>query len=445
MRASLISALLAVCSALSVLAQPGRAGQPPPVLTLRDQAALQNRWLASRFESVLPQVMRREQIDMWVVICREHNEGPVYPTLVPAPSLFAWRLTMLVFFDRGAAGIEKLIVNPYGSGDLHKAFADFYTPAFEPATATPWQRLATIIKARNPKKIAVDESETFAFADGMTATHKALLMKALGPELAARIAPAERLTVGWLERRSAEELQFYPAIVALNHAIVAEAFSRKVITPGVTTLDDLAWWVRERIADLKLGTWFQPMFYITRAASSPGKNPRVVEAGDMLRCDIGITYLGLTADIQQVAYVPREGETDAPKGLRDALSAANRLQDILVSEMRPGLPGNQVLASALSKARSAGLVPRIYSHPLGYHGHAAGSRIGLPDMQDGVPGMGDYPVYADVCWAIELSVRARVPEWGGQEITMAVEEDAALTTTGVSFLDGRQTRFHLVK
>ena len=437
--------MLLASRALPGIAQPAPSALAPQVLTLRDQAALQNRWLAARFESILPEVMRREQIDMWVVICREHNEDPIYTTLVPAPSLFAWRLTMLVFFDRGAEGIEKLIVNPYGSGDLHKAFADFYTPAFEPAGATPWQRLAGIIKARNPKKIAVDESETFAFADGLTATHKALLMKALDSDLARRVVPATRLAVGWLERRSADELAFYSKIVALNHAIVAEAFSRKVITPGVTTIDDLAWWVRERIAELKLGTWFQPMFYITRPASSPARNPRVIEPGDMLRCDIGITYLGLTADIQQVAYVPRQGETDAPKGLRDALAAANRLQDILVTEMKPGMTGNAVLAAALAKARSEGLVPRIYSHPLGYHGHAAGSRIGLPDMQDGVAGMGDYPVYPDVCWAIELSVRARIPEWGGQEVTMAVEEDAAFTAKGVSFLDGRQTRFHLVR
>jgi Xaa-Pro aminopeptidase len=440
----LAAAAVLVLPAPTPLAQAAGPAPAPQVLTLREQAALQNRWLAARLATALPEVMRREQIDMWVVICREHNEDPVYTTLVPAPSLFAWRLTMLVFFDRGPAGVERLIVNPYGSGDLHKAFADFYTPAFEPADLTPWQRLATIIKVRNPKVIAVDESDTFAFADGLTASHKALLTKALEPDLARRIVSASRLAVGWLETRSADELSFYPKIVALNHAIVAEAFSRQVITPGVTTIDDLAWWVRERIAALKLGTWFQPMFYITRPASAAAGNPRVVEPGDMLRCDIGITYLGLTA-IQQVAYVPRDGESDAPRGLREALAAANRLQDVLASEMKPGRSGNATLAAALAAARAQGLVPRIYSHPIGYHGHAAGSRIGLPDMQDGVPGMGEYPVYADVCWAIELSVRARIPEWGGQEITMALEEDAVVSARGVSFLDGRQTRFHLVR
>lgn len=419
-------------------------GAAPPVLSLREQAALQHRWLAERFATVLPEVMRRERVDMWIVVCREHNEDPVYPTLVPAPSLFAWRLTMLVFFDRGAEGIERLILNPYGSGDLHKAFPDFYTPAFEPRALTPWERLAAVVRARNPRTIAIDESDTFAFADGLTASHKARLVNALGPELSRRLVTGGRLAVGWLERRSPAELEFYPRIVALNHAVVAEAFSRSVITPGTTTIDDLAWWVRERIAGMKLDTWFQPMFYITRPAASRAKNPRVVEPGDMVRCDIGITHLGLTADVQQVAYVLRPGERDAPAGLRGALAAGNRLQDIMAAEMKAGATGNAILASALGKARAAGLAARIYSHPIGVHGHAAGSRIGLPDMQDGVPGMGDYPAYPGVCWAIELSVRAPVPEWANQEITMALEEDAVLTEAGVSYLDGRQTRFHLV-
>jgi len=170
-----------------------------------------------------------------------------------------------------------------------------------------------------------------------------------------------------------------------------------------------------------------------------------VERGDLLRCDVGITYMGLTADIQQLAYVLREGESDAPKGLQDGLALANRAQDILVAEMREGRTGNEVLAAALASAKAAGLDARIYSHPIGYHGHGAGSRIGLPDMQGGVPGMGDYPMYADTVWAIELNVRAPVAEWGGQAVVFAVEEDAAFTKAGTSFLDGRQTRLHLVR
>ena len=415
----------------------------PRILPLHDRDVLFNGWLRTRFDTILPEAMRREGIDMWVVICREHNEDPVYTTLVPHPSMFAWRLTMLVFFDRGAAGVERLIVNRYGGGDLHKDFKDFYQAAWEPEEIDSWQRLARIIEARNPKKIAINESVTWAFADGLSAANKTLLMRALKPELAGRLVSAERLVVGWLERRSQAEIDFYPQIVALNHQVVAEAFSRRVITPGVTTIDDLEWRVRERIAELKLETWFPPMFYITRQAST-GPATRVVQRGDLLRCDIGVTYLGVNSDIQQVAYVLRDGESDAPQGLKDALATGNRLQDLLISEMKAGSTGNAVLASALHKAKAAGMASKIYSHPIGTHGHAAGPRIGLPDMQDGVPGMGEYTLFVDTCWAIELGVRVVIPEWDNQEIQMALEEDAVFGAKGTSFLDGRQTTLHLI-
>jgi hypothetical protein len=415
-----------------------------PILSQKERTELYNRWLGVRFEKILPALMRREKIDMWVVICREHAEDPVYWSLVPYPSMFAWRLTMFVF-SLGENGLECLSINRYGGGDLHREFAAIYKPAWEPEAIDPWQRLAQVIRARNPNKIAVNESKSFAFADGLTAENKTRLVQALSPEHAARLVSSERLAVGWLETRTAEELAFYPRIVALNHQIVREAFSRRAITPGTTTIDDLAWWVRERLAELKLATWFQPMFYITRPGPSDPAKSRVILPGDMLRCDVGVTYMSLQADIQEIAYVLRDGETEAPKGLRDALALGNRLQDILAGEFKENRMGNEILAAALKKAKAEGLVPRIYSHPLGYHGHGAGPRIGLPDMQDGVPGMGDYPLYPDTVYAIELGVQAKVPEWDNMTIQMALEQDASFTARGVSFLDGRQTRIILIK
>jgi hypothetical protein len=439
----LLTGLALLCALLGSLW--AQSAKTPSVLSARERAQLFNSWLKIRFDGMLPAIMRREKIDMWVVICREHNEDPVYATLVPYPSMFAWRLTMFVYFDKGPAGLERLTVNRYGGGDLHKEFADYYQPAWDPENIDPWQRLAQIIRTRNPKKIAINESETWACADGLSAANKSQLVRALGPDYAGRLVSAERLVVGWLERRTPEELAFYPQIVALNHQIAAEAFSSKVITPGVTTIDDLAWWVRDRIAGLKLATWFQPMFYITRPRGGPEQDSRTIQRGDMLRCDMGVTYLSLNSDIQEVAYVLRENESSAPQGLQDALSRGNRLQDILAGELKEGRTGNEILAAALQRARAEGLNPRIYSHPLGYNGHAAGPRIGLPDMQGGVPGMGDYPLFADTCWAIELSVSAAIPEWHNQEIQMALEQDAAFTARGTNFLDGRQTRFHLIR
>lgn len=443
--ATRVCALLFGLAALAAACGRAPAGPAAPrILDHVERDALRNRWLTQRFEMVLPAVMRAAGADMWIVICREHAEDPVYTTLVPHPSHFAWRLTMFVFTDRGAAGVERLTVNRYGSGDLHKAFADYYQAAWEPEALDPWTRLAAIVRERNPTRIAINESDTFAFADGLSASLKARLVAALGPDLAGRLVSSDRVAVGWLETRTPDELAFYEQLVALTHGLAAEALSSRVITPGQTTIDDLQAWVRRRLAALDLDTWFLPMFYITRHAEA-GPPTRVVERGDLVRCDIGITYAGLNSDIQEVAYVLRDGEAEAPAGLVEGLARGNRLQDILTSEFRAGRTGNDVLAAALARARAEGLVPRIYSHPIGYHGHAAGSRIGLPDMQNGVPGMGDYPLTLDTAWAIELGVRVPVPEWGGQEVQIALEQDAAFAAAGVRYLDGRQTRLHLIR
>ena len=452
---------LALGSALAACRAPSAGSGTQPFLPgLRERAALYNGWLAERFERVLPEVMRREGIDMWVVVCREHAEDPVYPTLVPYPNMFAWRLTMLLFFDRGgAAGVERIAVNPYGSGDFNREIGDHYRPGWVDPAEDPWARLARLVRERDPKRIAIDESKVFAFADGLSATLKERLAAALGPELAGRLVSAERLAVGWLEKRVPAELAFYARLAALNRRVAAEAFSRAVIEPGVTTIDDLAWWTRERFAALGVEAWFQPIFYILRppegtageaaggasAAASGEADRRVVRPGDVLRCDIGFAALGLTTDLQEVAYVLREGETDAPAGWREALSLGNRLQDILAAEFREGRTGNETLAAALAAARAEGLEARIYSHPLNRYGHGAGSRVGLPDMQGGVPGMGDYPLHIDTCWAIELGVAAVVPEWGGQKVQLALEQSAVFTAAGVAYPAGRQTTFRLIR
>jgi Xaa-Pro aminopeptidase len=404
---------------------------------MKDRAAVVDNWLKIRLERVLPEIMRRENFDMWLVICREYNEDPVYLTLVPFTSLAARRLTMLVFYDRGEQGIECLAVSRYG-------IRGFYEAVWNPEEMDQWDCLAKVIKDRNPKRIGINESEHFAFGDGLSAYLKKRLVKALGPEYSSRLQPAERLAVGWLETRTPEELEVYPQIVSIAHQIIAEAFSNRVITPGITTTQDVVWWMRERYRELRLTTWFQPSVSIQRSKDSPYTG-NVIHRGDLLHCDIGIIYLRHNTDTQEHAYVLREGEQDCPHGLKDALKLGNRLQDILMAEFKEGRTGNEILTAALAKAKAEGLKAQIYTHPLGYHGHGAGPTIGLWDRQDGVPGKGDYPLFYDTCYAIEINIKRSLPEWGGQEIRIALEQDAAFTKTGIYFLDGRQTRFHLIK
>lgn len=413
-------------------------GQRPDILTLRDQAAVYNAWLEYRLDHVLPELMRQEGIDMWLVICRENNEDPVFFSLVPFNNLYASRTSMLVFFDRGAEGIERMTVSRAGIGKIYKS-------VWEPERVEQWARLAQIVKERNPKRIGIDMSDTFNYADGLTATLEKKLMASLPPEVAPRVQSAERLAIRWLERRSAPELETYPHIVSIAHAIIAEAFSPAVITPGVTTTDDVVWWMRERTRQLGMTNWFHPTVDIQRPKDSPYTDSPVIHRGDFLHCDFGIVYLRLCTDTQEVAYVLKEGETDAPRGLKDGLAQGNRLQDIEIAEMKAGRTGNQVLASALARAKAEGLRPSIYTHPLGLHGHAAGTNIGMWDMQNGVPGIGDFPFSDDTVHSIELNVTAAVPEWGGLDIRFPLEQDAVLTSAGVRFLDGRQTALHLIR
>ncbi len=415
-------------------AQPAR----PVIFTLREQAAVYNAWLKTRLDRILPELMRQEGFDMWLVICRENNEDPVFFSLVPFTNLYASRTSMLVFFDKGAEGVERLTVSRAGIGGLYKS-------VWEPEKIDQWQRLAQIIKERNPKKIGIDESDTFNYGDGLSASLKKKLVASLPPEYVSRLQSAERLAIRWLERRSIEELEVYPQIVGIAHGIIAEAFSPRVVTPGVTTSDDVAWWMRERTRELGMTNWFQTSVSIQRTKDTPYKDSNVIHRGDLLHCDFGIVYMKLCTDTQQNAYVLKDGETEAPKGLRDAMAQGNRLQDIVMSEMRTGRTGNDILLASLARAKADGLKPSIYCHPLGVHGHAAGPIVGLWDQQGGVPGLGDFPLFEDTVHSIELNVRANVPEWGGQEVQMALEQDAAFTKAGARFLDRRQTELILIK
>jgi Xaa-Pro aminopeptidase len=425
----------------AAVVESGGAGSQlgmPAVLTLREQAAVYDGWLQTRLDRILPELMRQEGFDMWLVICRENNEDPVYFTLVPFTTLYASRTQMLVFFDKGPEGIERLTVTRAGIGGLYKS-------VWDPDKIDQWARLAEIVKERNPKKIGINESETFHYGDGLTAALKKKLVASLPAEFASRLQSSERLALRLLEQRSAQELETYPQIVAIAHQIIAEAFSRDVITPGVTTTEEVVWWMRERTRALGMTNWFQPSVSIQRPKDSPFKDTNVIHRGDMLHCDFGIVYLMLCTDTQELAYVLKDGETDAPKGLKDGLAQGNRLQDIHLAEMKAGRTGNQILAAALTRAKADGLKPSVYTHPLGIHGHAAGPTIGLWDQQGGVPGRGDYQLYENTVHSIELNVRANVPEWSNQEVTFALEQDAAFAKAGAAFLDKRQTAMHLIK
>jgi Xaa-Pro aminopeptidase len=412
-----------------------QADDPPAILALRYRKPVMDGWVKLRLERLVPEAMRRYGFDMWLVIGNENVEDPVFRQLVPEDPWAVRRLGILVFYDRGAAGVERLLIAHHEK--------ELYKKDWDQFNETQWQALARIIKARNPKRIGIDQAVKIPYGDGLTAGLKQKLVAAIGPVYAARLAPAEDLAVAVLERRLPEELPLYDRVVAITHAIVREGFSSAVITPDVTTLDDLDWWFNQKVVDLGLERWFFNDTTLIRQNNPP--LDRVIRRGDVVHCDIGLKYLGLNSDIQELAYVLREGETTAPAGLQEALRRGNRMQDILVAEFREGRLGNEVQAAALQKGRAEGLQPRIYTHPIGLHGHAAGAFVGLPDYQEGVPEKGEYPVHLETAYSIELSVKTPIPEWNGQEVVFSLEQNAFISSSGARFLDGRQTSLHLVR
>ena len=445
------AACLSLAAAL-VGAGAVRAAEPSPsVPPLREQDAIRQAWLKKRLDQVLPALLRKHRISMWIVANREYNEDPVFLSLV-SPSLFAARRrTILVFTDRGPEkGVERLALGGGSNGGLYTVYRDPDLETRELWGRAQWALLRKLVDERKPATIALDISHTHAFSDGLSAGEREQLEAALGP-WTSRIVRAEELPLEYLEIRVPEMVPAYRNLMRIAHRLMARAFSNEVITPAKTTTADVEWWLRQSVNDLGLKEWFAPTVDVQRRGAKPRaivgeRGDVVIQRGDHLHVDFGIHALGLATDTQHVGYVLRDGETDAPAGLRRALDNSNRLQDLLLERLRPGRTGNEVLADTLAAAKKAGLTATVYTHPIGDHGHGAGPLIGLWDRQEGVPGRGDVKVLPSTWFSIELEATTPVPEWDGQAVRSAQEEEAMLDESGkVSWVLERQTKYLLVK
>ena len=435
-----------------------------PFGDLRSQAAEQQRWLDERMTTVLPALMKKHGVEMWVVPMREYNEDPVFSAMVSATTFAARRRTIYVFYDPCAAArgmctkpVEKLALGGTSQGGVFTAIRSS-KPASGPAGGQvqaqaelwgdeQWQVLKREIEKRNPRTIGIDVSTVFAFNDGLSSGERDGMNKALGPKWTARMRPAGDLALDFIATRLPAETERYRDLQRVVWGIIDTAFSSVVITPGVTRTDDVVWWMRQKVNDLGLGTWFHPSVEVQRRGVTDeqlGENP-IIQKGDVLHCDFGITALRLNTDTQHMGYVLRDGETDVPAGLKRALASSNALQDIVMAEIRPGRTGNEILVAARAKMKAAGIDGTVYSHPIGLHGHGAGPLIGLWDYQDGVPGRGDATVIPSMWFSIELQATTSVPEWGNQPVRSAQEEDAVVGPDGrIGWAYQRQTSFHLV-
>jgi Xaa-Pro aminopeptidase len=456
LRRPLRSVLLLLVPPILMTASPAPA-QERPLGTLREQAEVRQEWLRLRLERVLPRLMREHDVQMWIMPMREYNEDPVFGALVSPTTMAARRRTIYVFHDHGAErGVERIAIGGTSQGGLYEVVRDPAAAigtagttrrAAEPFGPDQWRLLTPIVESRDPRTIAVNISHTHAFSDGLTAGEWEQLRDALGERFAARVVRAELLPLEYLEERLPEMLPTYRRMQELVHQIIGTAFSNEVITPGVTRTQDVVWWMRQRVNDLGFGDWFQPSVSVQRRGVEMGDsaNP-VIRRGDVLHTDFGIQVYGLATDTQHMGYVLLDGETEPPAGIRRALANSNRLQDIHLEEMVPGRTGNDVLARILARMREEGINGTVYTHPIGDHGHGAGPLIGLWDRQEGVPGRGDVAIRPNTWFSIELQATTPVPEWDGQLVRSAQEEEAYVAADGTRhWVIGRQSAFHLVR
>ena len=414
------------------------------ILPLKERARVMEEIQHHRFTELLPELMKAHKIDAWVLITREYNEDPVVKTMLPPTWLNARRRTILVFtLDPKTGVVSRAAITRYPFGKL--------IPSVWKKEEQPNQMKALVdyLRQKNPKNIGINTSENYGIVDGLAQTDYRLFEEALSSTLKKRLVSAEPLATAWIETRTAREMMVYNQLVEITHNIIAEAFSTKVITPGVTTTDDVVWWLREKVSALGLKTWFHPTIDVQRTGNSDlyafdGKSKfDVIQPGDLVHCDFGITYLGLNTDCQELAYVLRREETKAPKELEDALADGNRVQDLFTDRFKTGRTGNETLAMALEAGRAEGLRPQIYTHPLGLYGHSAGTTFGMWDSQEGVPGSGDWPLHENTVYAIELNTKVYIEAWE-KDIRIMLEEAGYFGPNGFAYVNKRQTKLYLI-
>ena len=430
----------------SLSSQTSKREPLPKLLPVREQQLVRESWLKKRLDTMLLPMMRQQKIDMWIVVNEEFHADPVTAYIAP-PLPYAGRREFFIFADRGGDKLDRVALVRYGEEHL-KYFFEVLTPPGAEIAST----LRRIVEERKPKTIALNMGGTRGATNGLTHDSYKYLSDTLGQDYASRFVPAAPLIVEYMDTRLPEELEHYRTAVALTDLLTQRAFSNEVITPGKTTAGDVRFWFLQQINNLGLDTWFQADLRIQRHNQQTGKTLQfldvadesaVIQRGDVIHIDCGLNYLGLSTDWQKMGYVLQPGEKDAPEGLQKALANTNRLQDALFTHIKPGAKGFEVYDATMSDMKTMGIEAMIYSHSVGTQGHALGASV---DFRRPVAGAPVEPPFREGSYtSIELNTSTAVPEWGGQKVTIMMEDDAYLTRDGMKWFRPRQTAFYLIR
>jgi Xaa-Pro aminopeptidase len=398
-----------------------------------------------KFDHILPEAMRENGIDMWIVAQKEGHDDPLAPLLGGG---YTGSIGYYIFTDKGGDHIERATL---GITDHHRTVCGAYDI---PDGETD---LLKFVTARNPKKIGINMSAEMGMADGLTHMIREHMVKTLGPQFASRLVGAEKLVSDFSSRRTASEIVAFGEAGEIGRQIAERALSNEVIVPGVTTLADVAWWIEQQQYERHLGSSFAvPSVYITGPNGIEATSTdRIIQRGDLIMLDFGVGYLTMWTDQKRIAYVLKPGETKLPESYQRAFDNAVRVRDVIHRTARPGRTA-QVMMDSINRAIvNAGILQMrgfnqtradssvefiIGCHSVGDWGHGIG-----PSMAFFNPGRLTYEMRSGNLFSIELFAYTPIPEWGGKKLRIPLEDDATVTSRGVEWVYPVNPRIILVK
>jgi Xaa-Pro dipeptidase len=425
----------------------------PQLLPWSQQIAVREGWLGKR-HAMLLDMMRRHNVDMWIIVNEEFHNDPITEYIAP-PRVYTGGRDIFVFVDTGEKGLRKIAITGYSEESVQK----FFESADDPQPAD--KQLRALWDTYHPAHIALGIDGRRGVTRSLTKSSHDYLADKMGAEAAQHFVPAQDLITEFLDTRIPEEFDTYNQMVIVTDRLTKRALSNEVITPGKTTVGDVRRWFYDQLWENRVSTWFQPDLRVQRkgmdSSKSRGflavaKEGTVIEPGDLVHIDFGITYMGLNTDWQKMAYVLLPGEKDVPAGLKQAIKNTNDLQDaMMLRAARPGRTGGEVYKLTMDEMAQKGITAMIYSHPIGDEGHGLGASIDFRAAQtvnpthEAVNASAAQTLRNGSYLSVELNTQTAIPEWGGQKIYVMEEDDAYLTDDGYKFFQPRQMEFYLIQ
>ena len=436
-----------------------------PPFPLQTLSSLQDEILLERLEKTLPLAMEECNVEMWIVIGDEYNEGPVVKALLPSSFFHARKTSLFVFARKNGKNYRYIVSKPDFSIDK------FYTPALLKPIGFDWEKfyttfapeydieairkmdeediwnaLSRIVREIDPTTIALDISSKTPFSDGLSKTNYDAIVSSLGDAYKGKVISGEMVATRFLETRIDKEFDLMRKIIGVTREIIKKAYSLEFITPGVTTTGDVRFFLMEEAIKVGMNPWFDATVWIRRDGKSHIDNDReVIRKRDILHCDFGVVYGKLCSDVQEMAYIKDENDETLISELKHIHGICMKFQDIVMENIQIGKTGNDVLIDSLRIAKQHSIAkPMLYSHPIGIYGHGPGPTIGSFGNQEFVKGSGERILHNNTAYALELNVMEHVPSWNNLEIMWGQEIDIAIIDNVPQFLNGRQEELHIV-